>query len=205
MTTDSDQASLQREADALVQRLGLVALLAPIGRPVRVGSSALGLMVRRDIDITVICDRLDTPTLAAFSKVGAELMAMTDCVGSVRFRNDAGVWNTAPEDYPDGLYLGVSAKDDTGNDWSLDIWAVDDPGRQPDLRHLETLPPRLTPAARTTILDIKRHLVAASTAGKALPSAWVYEAVLDHGVTDAEGFAVWVAARTADRPDLEAK
>lgn len=205
LSEEPEQALLQDAADALVQRLGLPELLAPIGTPVRVGSSALGLMVRRDIDITVVCDRLDAQTLAAFAGVGATLMAMTGCVGAVRFRNDAETWNVAPNDYPDGYYLGVSARDEAGNDWTLDIWAIDDPGRQPDLWHLETLPSRLTGPARASILRIKRHLVAAPSAGKPPPSAWVYEAVLDHGVVDAAGFALWVAGRTADQADLETK
>lgn len=194
MAADAEQALLQAEADALVDRLGLVALLSGIGRPVRVGSSALGLMVRRDIDMTVIAPRLDSATMAALADIGAQLMTKDQIVGGVRFRNDAGRWNVAPADYPDGLYLGLSVRDEAGETWSFDIWVVDDPGRQPDLKHLETLPPRLTDTARSSILAIKRHLVAAPRPTP-LPSAWVYEAVLDHGVVDPEGFERWVAAR----------
>ncbi len=169
-------------------------LLSGIGRPVRVGSSALGLMVRRDIDITVIAPRLDGATLAALAGIGARLMAEDGMVGGVRFRNDAGHWNVAPADYPDGLYLGLTVRDDAGEDWSFDIWVVDDPGRQPDLKHLETMPPKLTDAARARILAIKRHL-AATPRSTPLPSAWVYEAVLDHGIVDPEGFERWLAER----------
>lgn len=188
----AEQAALQAQADALVSRLDLVETLSRIGRPVRVGSSAMGLMVRRDIDITVICPRLDRQTLDAFAAIGAGLMMRDEIIGAVRFRNDSGGWNADPAAYPDGFYLGLTARDTAGLDWTFDIWAVDDPARQPDLRHLETLQPRLTDASRTTIVAIKQALIARSDGRPAVPSISVYEAVLDHAVTDIAQFDAWL-------------
>lgn len=186
------QARLQREADNVVQRLGLDALLRRIGEPVRVGSSALGLMVRRDIDVTVISPRLDAALLAAFAGIGAELMGRQELVEAVRFRNDSGSWNREPERYPDGLYLGVSLRIGDAN-WTMDIWAVDQPERQPDLAHLRTLPPLLTAERRLDILTIKGALAARPP--PAIPSADVYEAVLEHGVRGTDAFDRWREAR----------
>lgn len=138
------QAHLQPEADELVALLDLDQLLRKVGRPVRVGSSAMGLMVRRDIDITVTCDRLDSAALTAFGSLGAHLMRLTEHVGAVRFRNDAGPWNIEPEKYPDGLYLWLLVRMPNMVEWTVDIWLVDEPERQPDLAHLNTLLPRLT-------------------------------------------------------------
>jgi hypothetical protein len=67
------QKPLQKEADEVVELLGLEPMLASIGRPVRVGSSAMGLMVKRDIDITEVCERLEADTLNGFSEVGSKL------------------------------------------------------------------------------------------------------------------------------------
>ncbi len=39
--------------------------------------------------------------------------------------------------------------------WSLDLWFVDEPARQPDLRHLHDLLPRPTDETRRAILEIK--------------------------------------------------
>lgn len=189
-----NQARLQAEADHLVQVLDLTTQLAALGRPTRVGSSALGLMVRRDIDITVSCPKLDAATLAGFAQLGARLMERDDLVLAVRFRNDAGRWNAEPQSYPDGLYLGLTVRTADGANWTFDIWLVDQPERQPDLKHLRTLPPRLTEADRLTILTIKHALAADATEPK-IPSALVYEAVLDHGVRDVTGFRAWHAAR----------
>jgi hypothetical protein len=194
-----NQRLLQEEADQVVELLQLDALLGHIGRPVRVGSSAMGLMVRRDIDITVICKELSSATLAAFVQAGAKLMLMDRNVISVRFRNDTGAWNTDPASYPDGLYLGVSARTNEGIDWTLDIWAVDQPERQPDLNHLRTLLPRLDDDRRRTILLIKQALATEKSRfseGK-VPSAYVYDAVVDDGVGSVKQFMEWLATKKA--------
>ncbi len=194
-----NQRLLQEEADQVVQLLQLDALLSHIGRPVRVGSSAMGLMVRRDIDITVICKELSSATRAAFVQAGAKLMLMDRNVISVRFRNDTGAWNTDPASYPDGLYLGVSARTNEGIDWTLDIWAVDQPERQPDLNHLRTILPRLDDDRRRTILLIKQVLATEQphfSKGK-VPSAYVYDAVVDDGVGSVRQFMEWLATQKA--------
>jgi len=197
-----DQKLLQDEADRVVQLLQLEALLSNIGMPIRVGSSAMGLMVRRDIDITVICRDLSSETRAAFIQAGAKLMLMDRNVVSVRFRNDTGAWNADPASYPDGLYLGVSARAKGGSDWTLDIWAIDQPERQPDLNHLRTLLPRLDDDRRKKILLIKQALAAEKPdcpEGK-IPSSYVYDAVLEHGVGSVKQFKEWLVSKKATDP-----
>jgi hypothetical protein len=194
-----NQRRLQEEADQVVALLQLDALLSHIGRPVRVGSSAMSLMVRRDIDITVICKELSSATHAAFVQVGAKLMLMDRNVISVRFRNDTGAWNTDPASYPDGLYLGVSARTNEGTDWNLDIWAVDQSERQRDLNHLRTLLPRLEDDRRRTILLIKQALAKEKSRFSEwkIPSAYVYEAVVDDGVGSLKQFMEWLVTKKA--------
>jgi hypothetical protein len=188
------QDTLQSEANAVCADLRLDELLCSVGQPVRVGASALGLMVRRDVDITVTCPALDSATLAAVAGIGA-LLAPHQRVRQVRFRDDTGDWNTDP-DYPDGLYLGADYRSPDGHDWNLDIWFVDEPGRQPDLAHLSTLAPRLTPDARLAILRIKQ---ACADHGTQVRGFDVYRAVLDDQVRTPEQFDQW-RARQAGRP-----
>ncbi|RUM22241.1 hypothetical protein EFQ99_25500 [Rhizobium vallis] len=185
------QRRLQAEADEVVQALRLDELLAGLGQPVRVGSSAMGLMVRRDIDITVICPRLDAQAMEAFTAIGARLMRMTERVVAVRFRNDSGKWNREPEKYPDGLYLWLSVQTPDQTVWTIDIWLVDQPDRQPDIAHLKTLLPRLTDADRETILRIKIALAERPQNAGTVSSALVYEAVLDHRVRTVAEFENW--------------
>ncbi|MGI5341923.1 hypothetical protein ACQEVS_33220 [Streptomyces sp. CA-181903] len=183
------QRVLQAEADEVIGDLELGPLLAERGEPVRVGSSALGLMVRRDVDITVVCPDLAEGTKKAVADIGA-VLAVHDRVRQVRFRDDTGHWNTDPM-YPDGLYLGVEYRSEAGREWTLDIWFVDEPDRQPDLAHVRALPPRLTDAHRVRILRIKQAL--AARADDKTPGYDVYRAVLDHEVTTPEEFDAWRA------------
>ncbi|WNV90907.1 hypothetical protein [Umezawaea sp. Da 62-37] len=180
------QGELQVAADAIVDALGLKQSLAEFGEPVRVGSSALGLMVRRDIDITVVCPALDMATHEAVVELGGEL-ARHDRVGKVLFRNDTGDWNTDPA-YPDGFYLGVGCRSAHGLDWNLDIWFVDEPARQPDLEHVRTLPGRLTDETREAILHIKEAWSERPEYGKSVTGNDICTAVLDKGVRTPEEF-----------------
>lgn len=185
------QSKLQEEANEMVRALDLDSLLSAIGMPARVGSSALGLMVRRDVDITVICEALDQRTHKAIANLGAEI-SMHELVRSVSFRNDTGRWNKVPEEYPDGLYLGLACQDAISQDWTFDIWFVDEPERQPDLKHIRTLPSKLTSDAREAILAIKTALGDEPAKYGTISSFQVYDAVLNNGVTDITAFDDWL-------------
>ena len=193
MTTRGDllkqQEELQAEAGAVGADLRLDEVLSAVGKPVRVGSAALGVMVRRDLDITVVCPALDAALWRDVAQIGAGL-AVHARVRQVQFRNDTGAWNIDPG-YPDGLYLGAGYRSARGTDWNLDIWFVDQPEGQPDLAHLKSLPARLTPGARIAILRIKHALADSQETGRRVPSYHVYQAVLDDGVRTLEEFTEW--------------
>jgi hypothetical protein len=192
MLTDADllenELSLQLEVKEVEKDLGLLGLLGSLGRPFRVGSAALGVMVHRDLDVTVVCSALDVDAVA---DLGARL-ACHSRVRSVFFRNDNGEWNVDPT-YPDGLYLGVSYG--SSGVWNIDIWFVDQPQRQPDLKHLESLLPRIDESARAAILRIKGVWANNPDYGKNVNGLDIYTAVLDAGVTDAQGFESWLRQR----------
>ena len=178
----ASQDALRIEADAVVADLGLMPILVGLGLPARTGSSALGLMVARDIDITTLCASLDpAPVFAA-----AGPLAGHPRVQRLLFRNDTGRWNTDPR-YPDGLYWMIEYVSDEGIAWKLDLWFLLAGTTQFDLEHLKTLPQRLTPKTRATILRIK-HALAQDPPAERIPSYEIYAAVLDGGVTSTEEF-----------------
>ena len=184
------QAELQAEARAVEADLQVDELLGAIGQVNRVGSAALGLMVWRDIDLTVVCTKL---VLEAVAAIGARL-ASHPRVHTLTFRNDSRQWRTNP-DYPDGLYLGVGYRSTTNADWKLDIWFVDEPERQPDLAHLRWMPDKLTPEARSTILLIKSAWASRPEYGKRVKSVDIYSAVLEDGVRTLAEFDQWLAGK----------
>ncbi|PUA37044.1 hypothetical protein C8Z91_22110 [Paenibacillus elgii] len=181
------QHELQMEAKAVAKELKIDELLSLAGQPVRVGSAALGLMVWRDLDITVVCSKLNIDVV---TRIASEIMVRQG-VREVRFLNDSGVWNTDPG-YPDGLYLGLKYKALSGMDWKLDIWFVDEPDKQPDLRHIRTMPDRLTPELRESILTIKNSWATRAEYGKEVKSYDIYTAVLDDNVRTPLQFQEWL-------------
>ena len=184
------QAGLQAEARAVEADLGLQKLLATIGEVNLVGSAALGLMVRRDLDLTVVCAKLAlepvTATVAA--------LAAHPRVHTITFRNDSGQWKINPN-YPDGLYLGISYRSQANHDWTLDIWFVDEPQRQPDLAHVRSIPRKLTPETRSAILLIKSAWATRPEYGKTVRGFDIYSAVLNDGVRTLEAFDGWLSER----------
>ena len=101
-------------------------------------------MVWRDVDITVVCERLD---VVVVSGLAGQLLQRGD-VREVLVRSEVGRLNTDPATYPDGVYLQVRYAPAHREEWKLDVWFVDEPDRQPDLRHVTTLPALLDEARR---------------------------------------------------------
>lgn len=188
------QKVLQEEASEVAEELRLYELLSQAGEPVRVGSSALGLMVWRDMDMTVTCNRLNHSLIA---QIASELMLHTG-VRELKFINDTGVYNTDPT-YPDGLYIGLKYKSQRGRDWSLDIWFVDEPEKQPDLNHIITMPERLTQERREAILKIKNHWAIREEYGKTVRSIDIYTAVLEENIMTLEQFEAWLNQRSMNK------
>jgi hypothetical protein len=140
-------------------------------------------MVRRDIDITTVGD-LDVERVFALG----QRLATHPRVWKITFRNDTGHWNKEIARYPDGLYWLVEYVDAAGDPWTLDLWFLAEGTTQFDLEHMKTLPDRLTPDVRATILRIKEAVAADPSSPKG-PSYGIYEAVLDHGVRTPEEYA----------------
>jgi len=133
------QRQLQREAAAVLADLDVLPRLREFGHPVQVGSVALGLMVARDIDLTVLCPALDTSAIFG----AAAALASHPRVRELLLRDDTGSWNIDP-DYPDGILWRPRYRSVAGDEWTLDIWFIHEDSQQFDLVHLESLPPRLT-------------------------------------------------------------
>jgi hypothetical protein len=178
------QHALQAEAAEVLADLDLLDTLGTVGTPVQVGSSALGLMVARDIDITTLCPALEAEPI--FDLVRP--LARHPRVRRLAFRNDTGRWNVDPR-YPDGLYWMVEYVTAAGIEWNLDLWFLREGTTQFDLEDLRSMPPRLTPEARLAILRIKE---ARQGLERDRRSFRIYEAVLDHGVRTPDEFVRYV-------------
>lgn len=189
------QQQLQLEAAAVQKELEIVDLLATVGRVVQVGSVALELMVWREIDLTILCPKLE---LELIFEVGARL-ASHPRVRGLQFRNDTGHWNKDPR-YPDGLFWEVDYVSESENSWEMDIWFIHESTRQPDMRHLEDFLPRLTKEMRLAILAIKDVWRRTPLYGNGVSGYDCYIAVLDHGVRTIAEFEKYLALRDQASP-----
>ena len=194
MRTDEEllveQGRLQQEAAAVRADLSLDERFSDIGVVTLVGSAALGLMVSRDLDVTVVCQRLDVARIAAL----AAPLVEHERVWQLLFRDDTSDWKTDPS-YPDGLYVGLRYRTLPGDDWNVDVWFVDEPDRQPDLAHVRTLPERITDDARLAILRIKHAWAGHPSYGSSVTSHDVYTAVIDQDVRTTDDFAAWLGGQ----------
>ncbi len=174
---------LIRLSEEIRKSLDLEKLLSSLGTPHLVGSAALDLMVWPDLDLTVVVKKID---ICMLYTAGMEL-AKHKNVRQMTFRNDTGKWNDDPVKYPDGIYWGIDYRDNQYK-WKLDIWFVEDESKQPDLRHLTEILPRLTQETREAIINIKKEWINRPEYGNKVTSYSIYIAVLDKGVRTIEDF-----------------
>jgi len=116
-------ARLRREADALLEHSGLLALLrGRYGEALLTGSASYDLMVDRDIDIHM---PVEAETWAEWAAFGGDIAARLKRSGyqlhKASFLNDY----VDPHPLGAGLYWGLVFRDREGNPWSCDLWGWD--------------------------------------------------------------------------------
>jgi hypothetical protein len=144
------QDALQAEAGIVLEDLELVKLLSQLGKPVQLGSSALGLMVWPDIDITVSCPGLTIErALETMRPVYAHPL-----VKRVRYLNEVGHFNPSELELHDRYYFGVYYHSSSGTEWKVDISFWIGVGEHPEPVH-DAIVRQLTEETQLTILWIK--------------------------------------------------
>ena len=190
------QDTLQAEANRLVDRLDLPAMLSRAGRFEQLGSSVSGLMVWRDLDLGASCGRL-SPDQAWETML--PLAAHTHTT-RLDYRNETGRL-TPPELRGYGrYYFVVHHETETGDEWKIDVslWSPDSPPGP--LAHAEELRKRLTPETRLAILWIKDVWHRMPSYPYRVSGMDVYDAVLEHGVRTPEQFGGYLRRRGLPAP-----
>ncbi len=180
--------AIRAEADGMLDSQGLRKLLGEYGKVHIAGSYALRLMVWRDLDIYLEADDL---SLSAFFDLGGKIAASLEPVW-MSFRNHR------LQPLPTGLqslYWGVRLGDIHQGAWKIDIHAMDSWTCTQQLAGSMQLVARLNEQSRLRILDIKSQCWQLPQFRKEFTSMDIYEAVLDHGVTDMTGFRKHMAER----------
>lgn len=169
------QRQLQDEAQRVLEDLNLIALLSQAGVVRRTGSSVLGLMVWRDIDLSVSSSGLRIEH--AFELLHPLLTHSR--VKQVRYFHQSDHFKL------DGLderyYFMVFYEPKDQAEWKLDISFWLGKGNHPEPVH-EAIEQHLTPETRLTILQIKQVWYQLPAYRSEVYSTDIYDAVFHHRV-----------------------
>lgn len=195
MNLIEQQQKLQNEAEEVLKELQLIEDLNRVGRAELVGSAALGLMTWRDIDIEVSAD-LDLPGfLGIVSKLIENPRIIDLTLQDTR--------ESTNENMADGWYIGARyalteadkwdlIKKYKQEAWKIDIWIIGSGHPKLGIENTKKIGDKLTKENRLHILEIKNKLATHPWYRKKIYSVDLYQAILEDGVIDLEGFVKWV-------------
>ncbi len=167
-----DQKSLRKEAEEITNRFDLIRLLEKYGETRVVGSVALELIVKLDLDIHVLIETY--PLMEAVNRVTVELL------------DHPTIHEVRISDYrPDGVKIGIDECPSVSGNWTIDIWLTKDPSTTA-FGQAERILAELTPEKRKRILSLKEHYHKQGRLRDGI-STIIYQAVLA-GVTDIQDF-----------------
>ncbi len=184
------QALLQNEAQVVVKELNLVLLLSPAGVARVHGSSVLGLMTWRDIDISVSSPRL---SIERVYEVMTPLL-IHPRVKQVRYLNESGSFNSTGLSQDERYFFMVLYDSGAESDWKIDISFWLDEGVRSEPIH-DMIVRKLTPETRLAILRIKDVWWKLPSYRQEVSSVDIYEAVLQHGVRTLDEFDQYLIER----------
>ena len=165
---------LRKEAYKIIEEIGFVALLEPFGQARVVGSVALDLVVKPDIDIHLVLKEID-PINAMKSIAG--LLIADERINEIRISDYLTI---------DSLKIGIDKLAGVSTDWSIDIWITSDNSTAgfEDIDHIKD---RLSPDVRELILEIKRFYYQEGLLQDGM-STMIYKAVIDDQVASLNEF-----------------
>lgn len=176
--------SIKEEADELLRNHKVLETLQKFGEIKFTGSYELDLMYKKDIDITLINDKI---TIADFTLLGKELIDKLN-TPSVYYRNTR---ITAVDKRPENaLYWGIN----TG-EWWLDIWAMNIKVYQRAEKYIKEIKSKLTNQNKIIILQLKSELLKSNSYGKSFGSREIYDAVLNNNVSSVQAFEEYVKVK----------
>lgn len=182
-------AALRAEGDNLLIETGLMDLLRQRGTVHVNGSHALRLMTWRDLDVYLEAPAI---TVSEFFTLGTRIAELLD-PWKMHFANNRALMDPK---YPAGLYWGIRLGDVRKGAWKIDLWAMDSPACGLALEKCDEIAARLTPESRQVILELKSQLWRHPDYRDTITAKTIYDAVLDGGVTDLDGFWAFVRSRT---------
>jgi hypothetical protein len=172
---------LREEADRLLDRHDILAILQKFGQPHISGSYALPLMTWRDLDIY-----LEMPDLSrdGFFELGRRL-AIAIAPRKASFTDHLNF--PATENVP-GFYCGIHTDLLSRGGWKIDLWGVNAATCAERVRHAERIAAGLTAETRAAIFSIKNEVCRHPRYRDTITSQHVDDAVQSGGVRTLDEF-----------------
>ena len=165
------------EADDLLVNLDLLKILQNFGEVIITGSYSLDLMIKRDLDISLVNENM---SIGKFFELGQSLNV---CLNphSMYFRST--IMKPIDNRPPNSLYWGVQTEY-----WKIDLWQVPKFYAEESIEYINNFKNKLTPAKREIVLTIKHTLLNNSDYGRKYSSKELYKAVLENDVKNLDEF-----------------
>ncbi|GCE09833.1 hypothetical protein [Dictyobacter aurantiacus] len=182
------QSQLQTESQQVLADLKVIDLLSRVGRVRQTGSTTVGLMVWRDIDLQVY-----SPGLSAEQAFATMQPLLTHpYVTQVRYLHQSDHFKI--EDLGERYFFMVMYQYNQIAEWKLDISFWIEPGIRPEPVQDE-LEQVLTAETRLLILRIKDAWYQLPAYRVTVASTDIYDAVLHHGVRTLDDFDHYLVQR----------
>ena len=164
-------------ADRILHDDGLEEILCNYGEVHYVGSYEIDLMLKKDIDISLINPSL---TLKEFHQLAFEASSLLH-PHSMHFRDT----RVKPIQYrpPHALYWAFEFAD-----WNIDLWLVEKEYYLESVDYMNRVKQSLDDLKKITILDIKNRALNSGQYGRTFGSREIYQAVLQDGINSSEEF-----------------
>jgi len=185
------QKQMQSDSDWVLDRINIIDLLSKYGEVKIVGAKALGLMIARDIDVSVVVSRID---VQIWQEIVTKLM-VTKYVRKVTAvdeynYDEKNVYNPK-KGMKYSLYIEMDTllgpDQDKNNPWEIQIHLIT--SDKFDERITKNLISKLDDINRSIILKLKwwagevnKDLLFKSKGHFKIQSTWIYEAVLNDKV-----------------------
>ncbi|MCW8849230.1 MAG: hypothetical protein OQJ81_04560 [Melioribacteraceae bacterium] len=178
--------SIKQEAKSLLNKYSIIETIKNYGMLKFTGSYELDLMLKKDIDISLINDNMQ---VADFTQLGKELIDKLN-TPTVYYRNT----NITPVDKrpENAMYWGIK----TG-EWWIDIWAMNESVYKRAESYISEIKSKLTQQNRITILQLKNELLSLNLYGEKFGSRELYDAVLNNNVSSFQSFEEYIKEKAS--------
>ena len=185
------QTALQDEAREVLARMAELDALRDLGPLMETGSYVSGLMCWRDLDVGILVGSDFSP--ADVLNLAVNIMEAVD-VAAFTYRDERGTRSPTGERRDERFHLPMQVVLKR-REWRFDLslWLYDDHANVAEWHR--RLRDRLSPDQRQAVLRIKNVWCRRPEYPDEVGGTDIYDAVLNHGVVDAESFRRWLAER----------